>query len=359
MVPVISKENKPLMPCSEKRARLMMDRKEAKAYWQKGIFCIKLCKEVKDPKFQAVALGIDPGSKREGYTVATEKHVVLNITTNTKDWVKKHVETRRSLRNARRHRNCPYRKSKNNRSSFKIKNKTPPSTKTRWLTKINIIKYLQKILPITIINIEDIKAKTKKGQKEWNTSFSPLQSGKKLFYEEILILNIKLIKTLGFNTHLHRISRNFIKDKKNKLDYRWEVHNVDSHSLCEIAFKKNIIPFKSVYKIEFIKYFRRQLHVISPITGNFRKEFGKTISLQIPKGSVVIYKNKLCYIGGTSKNKISIYNIISAERLGQCIKKENINVLYKQNRRVQYLSINNKWKSLNIFLQKKKDVKWK
>src|SRR5258708_3189000 len=133
MVPVISINNKPLMPCSEKRARLMMDRKEAKAYWQKGKFCIKLLKKVKRPKFQPVALGIDPGSKREGYTVATEQHVVLNITTNTKCWIKKRIETRRCLRRSRRYRKTPYRKCRPNRSCLRNK-KVPPSTKTRWIT---------------------------------------------------------------------------------------------------------------------------------------------------------------------------------------------------------------------------------
>ena len=95
MVPVVDTNNIPLMPCSEKRARHLMSKGQAKPYWQKGIFCIKLLKEPSNRKYQEVALGVDPGSKREGYTVATSKSVILNITTNTPDWVKAHVETRK------------------------------------------------------------------------------------------------------------------------------------------------------------------------------------------------------------------------------------------------------------------------
>lgn len=69
------------MPCSEKRARLLIERKQAIKYWQKGIFCIRLLKEPSERKYQTVAASCDPGSLREGYTVATEKSVILNITT--------------------------------------------------------------------------------------------------------------------------------------------------------------------------------------------------------------------------------------------------------------------------------------
>ena len=98
MIPVLDNNRKPLMPCSEKRAKKLMNKKEAKPFWQKGIFCIMLLREPSERNYQDVALGIDPGSKREGYTVATANNVVLNITTNTPNWVSSHVETRKNLR---------------------------------------------------------------------------------------------------------------------------------------------------------------------------------------------------------------------------------------------------------------------
>ena len=46
---------------------------------------------------------------------------------------------------------------------------------------------------------------------------------------------------------------------------------------------------------------------------------------------------KLCYIGGTSKNKVSVHDVLSGNRITQNAKKEDLNVLYTNNRRVQFL----------------------
>ena len=105
-VPVFDQNNNPLYPCKPRRARALLARKEAIIRWQKGIFGIKLVRKETETrnKYPRLALGIDTGSKREGYTVASEDGVVLNITSNTPYWVKDHVETRRILRRSRRYR---------------------------------------------------------------------------------------------------------------------------------------------------------------------------------------------------------------------------------------------------------------
>jgi len=346
MVPVI-KNKQALMPCSEKRARKLMLKGEAKAYWQKGIFCISLIKEPSNNNFQAVVLGIDPGSKREGYTVATEKSVILNITSDTPNWVKDHVEARRVLRRCRRQRKTPYRSCRENRYSLR-KFRVPPSTKSRWDTKLNMIKFLLGILPITIINVEDIKARTLKGKKKWNISFSPLEVGKAYFYQAIKDLNIQLILTEGYNTKLHRDKRGFAKSKA-KLDFSWEAHNGDSHSLCEIVLQTDILPYLGLWQINYLQYYRRQLHVLQPIKNNIRKAYGTSISLGMPRGAVISYNNNLYYLGGSSKNMVAIHSIITGKRIKQYVKKEDINMLYTSNRRVQFLLRLKSWVSLHNF----------
>ena len=325
MIPVLDNNRKPLMPCSEKRAKKLMNKKEAKPFWQKGIFCIMLLREPSERNYQDVALGIDPGSKREGYTVATANNVVLNITTNTPNWVSSHVETRKNLRRARRQRKTPYRKCRNNRKV--PDNRLPPSTRARWSAKLRIINLLRRILPITEINVEDIAAWTKPGKAAWNKSFSPLEVGKAWFYTEIKKLKILLKITKGFDTAEHRARRGFKKTKK-KLDYIWEAHNVDSHSLAEMVLGANIKIYRGMYKIEFLEYYRRQLHVQNPIIDGIRKQFGGTVSLGMSRGSVLRYKNKLYYLGGTSKGRVSIYNIKDRKRVSQNIKKGDIQIMY-------------------------------
>jgi hypothetical protein len=347
MVPVLDSNKVPLMPCTGKRARLLMERGQAIPYWQKGIFCIRLIKEPSARKYQPVALGVDPGSMREGYTVSTEKADVLNITTNTPDWVKKHVETRRLLRRARRQRKTPYRASRLNRSSLR-KNRVPPSTKARWGAKLRIIKRLLKILPITIINVEDISAITKEGKKRWNQSFSPLEVGKSWFYSEIEKLKIILIKTKGYDTYSHRINRGFPKSEDKKADI-WESHNSDSHCLCEIALNKNIEPYKGIYRIDFLKHHRRQLHVQNPTKGNIRRRDGSTVSMGMSRGSVLLYKNKLVYLGGTAKGRVSIHSIITGKRINKYIKVKDIKIMYNTKQRVQFLPRLKSWVSLHNF----------
>jgi hypothetical protein len=346
-VPVLNEEYKALYPfSSERRARLLMEKGAAKPYWRKGIFCILLLRKESEQReeYKDVVVGIDTGSKREGYTVATEKSVVLNITTNTPDWVKDSVETRRNLRRARRQRKTPYRKCRGNRSK---KSFLAPSTKARWDCKLRILKFLTTILPITKINIEDVAAKTLENSPRWNKSFSPLEYGKTYFYNKIeeLHSNIVLIKTKGFDTKTHRDSRGFVKSSK-KLDYIWEAHNVDSHSLCEMVLEKPIRPFYGMYRIDFLKYNRRQLHVQNPTEGNVRKKYGGTVSLGISRGSLTRYKNKLVYIGGTSNGKVSIHSIITGERLSQNIKKEKLTILNNSKHRTQFLPRLKSWVSL-------------
>lgn len=337
MVPVLDKNNNPMMPCSEKRARQRMERKQAIPYFKKGIFCVKLLKEVINPVSQPVALGIDPGSKREGYTAATLKGIAINITTDTKDWVKDHIETRRTLRRSRRQRKTPYRGCRENRSCLR-QERVPPSTKSRWDTKLQMIKFLTSIIPISIVNIENIQAKSLKGKKKWNISFSPLEVGKKYFDKEFNIRfpDIKLMKTQGYDTFKYRNDRGFTKSKS-KLDYTWEAHNVDSHVLAELALQASVKPYYGLYRIEFLEYHRRQLHVQNPVKGNIRKTYGGTVSLGMSRGSVVRYKEKLYYLGGSSKGKVAIHSIATGKRVKQHTDKKDIKMLYTNNRRVQFL----------------------
>jgi hypothetical protein len=322
MVPVIDRKNVPLMPCSEKRARKLMEKGQAQAMWKNQIFHIKLLKNSSGRKFQDVTLGIDSGIKKEGLTVTTDTKVVLNITTEAVTTVKDNVETRRNLRRSRRNKNTPYRKCRFNRTIGTI----PPSIKARWEQKLRVLSLLQKIIPITVVKVEDVCATTKKGKRKWNKNFSPLEVGKKYFEEKIKSKELILLTTKGFKTKEHRDIRGFKKTKK-KLDNIWEAHCVDSHSLSEIATGTEITPFKGMYIFENFNFSRRQLHVQNPLKKGIRKEYGSTISLGIPRGALVVHpKFGMSYVGGTSKNRISLHGL-NGKRVTQGAKKEDLKVL--------------------------------
>ena len=199
MVSVLSQDKKPLMPCTQRRARKLMECGRAKPYWVKGFFCIIMQEDTQGHK-QDVAVGIDPGSKMCGLTVKTNANTILNIQYAAKTKVRDKVEARRSARRARRQRNTPYRKSRFNRS---VGSRLSPSTKTRWQQHLNLIKFCNKMYPVTHVAFEDIKAKTIKGLRRWNVNFSPLEVGKHWCYEELRKV-YKLYLYLGYETYMIR-----------------------------------------------------------------------------------------------------------------------------------------------------------
>jgi hypothetical protein len=329
MVPVLSKTKVPLMPCSEKRARKLMSRGEAKPYWTRGIFCIILQRDPKSTHKQEVAVGVDPGSKRTGVTVVSNGNkVVMNFLFNAPHWVKKNVELRKILRRGRRGRKTPYRKCRFNRITSI--NRIPPSTKARWEAHLRIIRFLGKILPLTDIFIEDIQAKTRKGKRKYNVNFSPLEVGKKYFEKKINELHLEFHKFQGYSTSKWRKAAGYKKTSK-KLDDVWEAHNVDSHCLCEMAYCHTIKPSKKIYRCDFLQFSRRQLHVTNALKGGVRKLYGSTISMGIPRGMLVRHpKYELCLIGGNSKGRLSVHSRMDNKRLAQNVKKEDCILLEKQ-----------------------------
>lgn len=325
MVPVFDNSKQPLMPCSEKRARLLMERKQAKPFWRKGIFCIILQREPSCRKTQDVVVGIDPGIKRTGITVTTPTKVVLNILQNTPHWVKDNIETRKNLRRGRRGRNTPYRKCRSNRKIGSI----PPSIKARWQAHLRTILVLKSLLPVTDVSIEDVCAVAKKGKRRWNVNFSPLEVGKQWFEKEVKKIGVKLWKSKGFETAEWRNQRGF-KKTKDKLKDTWEAHNVDSHCLCEILIG-DIKPLKSFYRFDFLQFSRRQLHVQNFSKGGERKCYGSTVSLGLPRGLLVRHpKWGTSFVGGTSKGRLSLHNVVDGKRLSQNVKKEDCKLLAKQ-----------------------------
>lgn len=173
-VPVVDSNQRPLMPTTSSRARRWIKEKKATPFWRKGVFCVRLNVKPSDRNYQPIAVGVDPGSKREGYTVKSKAHTYLNVQTHAVDWVKDHVQVRRNMRSSRRFRKTPCRQNRKNR--LVNKQKLPPSTRSRWQWKLRICKWLASMFPVTVFVVEDIKAKTWKGSRKYNVIFSHARS---------------------------------------------------------------------------------------------------------------------------------------------------------------------------------------
>jgi hypothetical protein len=71
------------MPTTPSRAKRWIKSGKATPFWKKGVFCVRLNVEPSDTNRQPIAVGIDPGSKREAFTVKSQAHTYLNIQTHT------------------------------------------------------------------------------------------------------------------------------------------------------------------------------------------------------------------------------------------------------------------------------------
>lgn len=329
MVPVLDKNKKPLMPCTEKRVRKLLSRNRAKPYWCKGIFCIILQDDTKTTYKQDVCIGIDPGSKFNGYSIKSESHTFLNLQVNAITTVKRKMEERAMLRRSRRLRKTPYRKCRFNRGS---KDRLAPSTKARWQQHLNIIKCMQKLYNINIVSLEDIKARTIKNARKWNKQFSPLEVGKHWFSEQVKNLSVRLYKYEGFETYRMRQEYGFRKNTdKSKKDFY--THAMDAWCLANevIGGHTEIDNERTIY-LKPLMFHRRKLHEVVPKKNGFRRNYGSTMSLGLKRGTLVIHpKYKLSYIGGTSGRGISLHDINTGKRICRTAKKEDLKVLTKLN----------------------------
>jgi RRXRR protein len=321
-VPVVSSTGKPLMPTSNWRANELITAGKALRRFSKGVFYIKLVHRANGDT-QPVAVGIDPGSKKEGFTVKSPTATYLNVQTDAVTWVKDAVETRRNLRHSRRNRNTPCRQNRSNRAIGGIS----PSTKARFGWKVRIASWLSKLYPVSRFVVEDIKAHCFGGRR-WNKSFSPLQVGKKYFYNELG--KIAPVDTLqGYETFELRNQMGLVKSKQ-KMSSVFEAHCVDSWVLANYYVGGHTVPDnKEMLLITPMQFSRRQLHVQNPTKGDIRKQYGGTRSLGFKRGSWVKHpKYGLCFVGGTSKGRISLHDLSTGKRLTQKAKSQDIAFLH-------------------------------
>ena len=116
------------MPCTPPKARHVLKAGKAKPKRNKlGLFYVQLTYE-QEPDNQPLVVGIDPGSRFEGYSVVGARETVLNLMAEAPDHVKEAVAVRRTMRRVRRSRKWRRPCRSNNRLGRK--NRIPPSRGT-------------------------------------------------------------------------------------------------------------------------------------------------------------------------------------------------------------------------------------
>ena len=328
-VPVKSKEGQRRMPTSPPVARHLIKSGKATPYWDNGIFCIRLNYETSQYT-QEIAVGVDPGSKKEGFTVKSESHTYLNVQADAHNKVGKKVEKRRILRRGRRSRKSPNRKHRMN--CLANKHRIPAGTRARWDWKLRVLAWLSKLYPITHVCVEDIKARTIEHAKKWNTSFSPLEVGKQWFYTEIE-KRWQLLMLQGWETKEIR-DRLGLKKSAKKLSETFEAHCVDSWCLAYHTIGgEPTVDNKTLFCISPIPIARRELHRQNPQKSGKRPRYGGTVLENgLIKNTLVQHiKYGLTRLAGmNARGMFSIYSL-DGKRLATSAKRHDFKVMTRLN----------------------------
>jgi RRXRR protein len=315
-VPVVDQHQHPLMPTTPARARRWIRSGKATGFWKGGVFCVRLNVEPSARRRQPIVVGIDPGSKKEGYSVVSAAHTYLNIQADARTGVQEAEQQSTRMRRTRRYRKTPCRQPRQNR--HQSRKNLPPSTKARWQWKLRLATFLCQLYPVSAFVVEDIKAMTRPGTGgRWNSTFSPLQVGKIWFYNALQKLAPVTIKQ-GWETKALREQLGLKKTSK-KLAEVWNAHGVDAWVLAYSAVGGCTTPDNTrLVCIAPLVWHRRQLHRLQSESGGKRKPYGGTLSQGIKRGTLVRHpKWGKAYVGGTLDGKISLHEPQTGKRLTQ------------------------------------------
>lgn len=146
-----NKHGEALMPCTPRKARLLLREGKAKVI-QRTPFTIQFLYGSSGYK-QPVSLGIDAGTKHIGVSATTNKKVLYEAEVQLRTDIQELLATRRSFRRSRRHRKTRYRKAR-----FLNRKKKecwlPPSIQHKVESHLKVIDNVHKLLPITKLTIE-------------------------------------------------------------------------------------------------------------------------------------------------------------------------------------------------------------
>ena len=153
MVYVINMHGEPLMPCSNRKARLLLRNNKAKVKTRTP-FTIQLLYGSYGYK-QSIVLGVDAGSKTIGLSAATETKELFAAEVKPRNDVVDLLSTRREFRRSRRNRTTRYRAPRfDNRVHSKHKGWLAPSVEVKIQEHITSIKHVLQLLPITKVVVE-------------------------------------------------------------------------------------------------------------------------------------------------------------------------------------------------------------
>jgi len=297
---VIGVNGNPLAPTTPSKTRKLLKGEQAKKCWSKfGTFGIQMLVEVRE-ETPDTALGVDTGTKFEGYSVVVGEENPINVKLDLPDKkaIVRKLTERRILRRARRHRNCrrrPARFNNRNRKGF-----IAPSQLVVVGSRLKIIKGFFKLYPINLVAFEDVKFNHAKYR--WGANFSTMEVGKTRLRNYFKSQGATVFEYEGFETEKLRKQYGYRKTQIKSAD-KFTAHCSDSLAIAvDVTTGKRIEPGSFLVVDDTYRCKRRKLHDTQLAKGNIRSFYAKGTAFGLRKGLLIGLKNdKVGQLCGESK----------------------------------------------------------
>lgn len=279
---VLSYEGKPLTPTTSASARRLLDAGVAKPVWSKfNRFGIQMLVETREETPHTV-LGVDTGTKFEGYSVVCgeENNLSVKLDLPDKKKIVRKLDERRTLRRARRHRKCrrrPARFDNRRREGF-----LAPSQAVIVGSRLKVIRELFRVYPIRFIAFEDVRFNH--SNKRWGANFSTVEIGKAKFRAFFESQGARVFDYQGHETKALREKYGYQKTSIKSAD-KFTAHCSDSLALAvDVFVGERIEPGRFIVVDDTYRPVRRKLHDTQPAKGGVRAPYSKGTVFGYRKG---------------------------------------------------------------------------
>lgn len=293
---VLDLKGKPLTPTTSCRARKLMRDNQAKPIWNKfGCFGIQMLVPTGTAKPKGV-LGIDFGTKFEGYAVTVGKENTLAVMwklPDKKQLVRK-LEERRILRRARRQRNCRRRECRSdNRERVGF---LAPAQRLIVNSRLKAMQELFACYPIDASSLEDVRFNHR--DNRWGKNFSTVEIGKKVI-KDFLQERSDLYQWGGYDTQSFREQFGYHKSSSKSAEI-FDAHCSDALALAvSVGAKEHIERGRFIVVDDTYRPKRRKLHDTQPAKGGIRDKYSTGNFKGIRKGTICNFGQ---IVGGTKES---------------------------------------------------------
>lgn len=303
---VLGFDGKPLTPTTKAKAKKLLKSRQAKPVWNKfRQFGIQMLVETRK-EIPKTALGVDFGTKFEGYAVVVGKENNLSVMWKLPDKKKIVVklEEKKQLRKAKRFRNCRRRECKSdnrNKKGF-----IAPSQKVILQSRIKAMGAFFNCFPIDNVALEDVCFNHR--DNKWGKNFSTVEIGKTMINKWIR-QRAGLQFFQGYETEDCR-SRYGYKKSHDKNAEVFNAHCSDALAIAtDIFIQEHIEQGKFVVVDDTYRPVRRRLHDTQFSKGHIRYPYSSGSFKGVRKGTLC----ELGLIAGGRGNSYSIYPIEKKE----------------------------------------------